>query len=91
VPDTGEAATAEQKEAIVSHIRKRKWTKAYVRVWFGQLFGRLFAAADNPVEALTQMQADAALTLVMAHGTKHYEALIAEERAKGLVLPEAAA
>jgi hypothetical protein len=60
-------------------------------VWFGQLFGRLFAAADNPVEALTQMQADAALTLVMAHGTKHYEALIAEERAKGLVLPEAAA
>lgn len=84
--DTSEAATADQKEAIVTHIRKRKWTKAYVRVWFGQLFGREFAAAENPVEALSQQQADAAFTLVLAHGTGNYEKLLAEEREKGMVL-----
>jgi len=83
--DTGEAATAEQKDALRSHIREKKWMKNYVRLWFAGLFGDEFKCPD-PLEALTQRQADAAYFLLLAHGKPMYEKLLADERAKGNVL-----
>lgn len=83
--DTGEAATAEQKEALKGAIRKLGWKVGYVRMWFAGLFGPLFGQGD-PLAKLTQKQADTAYYLVLAHGKPLYEKLLADERAKGNVL-----
>lgn len=85
-PDTGEAATAEQKEAVRATIKALAWKRGYVRQWFHGLFGFGLQIAD-PLEALTQRQADAAYFLLLAHGKPLYERLLADERAKGNVLP----
>jgi hypothetical protein len=83
-PDTGEAATNDQKDALRTHIRQKKWTLKYCRLWFAGLFGTIFNDGD-PLEKLSQQQADAAFTLLLAHGTGAYEKLVAEERARGIV------
>lgn len=80
--DTGEAATNEQKDAIKLHIRKKGWKRGFVRLWFAELFG---IDGDDPLEALTQMQADAAHFLVMAHGTDNYRKVRHEYAQQGLV------
>ena len=83
-PDTGEAATAEQKDAIRQHIRQvLKWKRSFALLWFEQLFG--IKGSADPVEALTERQADAAGALLIAHGTKHYDALRAQFAAQGTV------
>lgn len=84
--DTGEAATSDQKDAIRQHIKAKAWKRGYVRLWFGQLFGPAFASASDPLEGLTQQQADAAYFLLLAHGKPLYDKLLADERAKGNVL-----
>lgn len=82
VDDTGEAATTEQKDAIRLHIRKKGWKRGFVRIWFKELFG---IDSDDPLEALTQMQADAAHFLVLAHGTANYRKIRQEYADQGLV------
>jgi hypothetical protein len=84
-PDTGEAATEEQKDALKVEIRKLAWKLGYVRMWFAGLFGPLFSQGD-PMEKLTQRQADTAYYLVLAHGKPLYDKLLADEKAKGNVL-----
>lgn len=79
--DTGEAATTEQKDAIKLHIRKKGWKRGFVRVWFKELFG---LDGDDPIEALTQMQADCAHFLVMAHGTANYRKIRQEYADQGM-------
>jgi predicted RNA-binding Zn-ribbon protein involved in translation (DUF1610 family) len=82
--DTGEAATADQKDALRIHIRKRGWKMGYTRQWFHGLYG-FNANAGDPLEQLTQKQADAAFTLLLAHGTPNYRVLRLEMAANGIV------
>ena len=84
--DTGEAATADQKDAIKLHIRKKGWKRGFVRLWFKELFGDVMNQADDPLERLTKVQADSAFTLLLAHGMPSYRKIRQEEADKGLVL-----
>jgi hypothetical protein len=82
--DTGEPATAEQKDAIKSHMRKKGWKMSFVRIWFAELFG-FPVNTPEPWEGLSQMQADAAHFLVLAHGTANYRKIRMEYADQGLV------
>ena len=82
--DTGEAATADQKEALRLHIRKKGWKRGFVRIWFVELFGDGLKTED-PLEALSLQQADAAFTLLLAHGTDNYRKIRADLVQQGLV------
>jgi hypothetical protein len=82
--DNGEAATDGQKEAIRMHIRKKGWKRGFVRVWFAEIFD-IPPSTPDPVEFLTQMQADAAHFLILAHGTDAYRQMRMEYADQGLV------
>jgi hypothetical protein len=84
--DPGEAASNEQKDALRAKVRELKWTRGYMRLWFKGLFGPIYGEGD-PLEKLTQRQADTAYFLVLAHGKPLYDKLLADEKAKGNVLP----
>jgi hypothetical protein len=58
-PDTGEAATDEQKAALRAEVRRHKWTSKYARLWLDQRFG-----VPTP-DGLTQRQAAAAMVLIL--------------------------
>lgn len=79
--DTGEPATIGQKEAIRGHIRKKGWKRGFVKLWFAELFG---INSEDPLEALSQTQADVAHFLVMAHGTANYRKVRMEYADQGL-------
>ena len=85
--DTGEAATAEAKQAVADRLHELAWKWSFLREWVASHFG---LQVDKPVrmlEALTQVQADAMLALLMAFNKPAvYQRLIGELREKGVVL-----
>jgi len=85
--DTGEAATAEAKQAVAERLHELAWKWSFLREWVASHFG---LQVDKPVrmlEALTQVQADAMLALLMAFNKPAvYKRLIGELREKGVVL-----
>jgi hypothetical protein len=82
--DPGEPATDEQKAAIVGQIRALKLMKNYVRAWVNGLFPDIAVTTDNPIEALSKKQADAAFLLLSAHGKQPmYDNLLVDLRAAG--------
>jgi hypothetical protein len=83
--DPGLPATGEQKAAIVSELKAKKWKTGFLRIWMGEVFGIHLTAdeAKRAPEALSQNQADAALTLLIAHGTPMYDRLLARWRDTG--------
>jgi len=82
--DDGEPATDAQKDAIKSHMRKKGWKMQFVRVWFAELFG-IPPSVSDPFAVLSQLQADAAHFLVLAHGTANYRKIRMEYADQGLV------
>lgn len=84
--DTGEAATAEQLEAIRGRIKALAWKVGYMRIWFDETFGIKAERPERILGALTQVQADAAFTLLTAFNQKAaYQRIIGELREKGVV------
>lgn len=85
--DTGEPATAEQLDAIKARIKALAWKVGYMRIWFDETFGITGERPERILGALTQMQADAAFTLLTAFNQKAaYQRIIGELREKGVVL-----
>jgi len=82
--DDGTPATDAQKDAIKSHMRKKGWKMQFVRVWFAELFG-IPPSVSDPFAVLSQLQADAAHFLVLAHGTANYRKIRMEYADQGLV------
>lgn len=93
-PDTGEAATDEQKTSIKNMIGKKglAWTNKYMRLWFVERFGDAFKGADNPLERCTKQQADSAFLLISSWGNDPaqpatlYQRVLDELKSKGEVL-----
>src|SRR6185437_2897536 len=85
--DTGEAATPEQIEAIKGRVKELGWKVGMLREWFHTHFG---IASQEPARipgALTQVQADAAMVLLLAFNQgAAYQRLVGELREKGVVL-----
>lgn len=82
-PDDGIAASPEQLDAIAARLKELTWKRGQVRLWFNEHFG---ITAQDPVRilgALSEQQANAAFTLLSAHGTGAYAALLAGLKAKG--------
>jgi hypothetical protein len=85
--DTGEAATAEQLEAVKARIKALAWKVGYMRIWFDETFGIKSERPERILGALTQVQADAAFTLLTAFNQKAaYQRIIGELRERGVVL-----
>ena len=83
--DTGEAASFEQLDAITSRLKELQWKRGMVRDWFKARFGITTQEPARILGALTQVQADAALALLMAFGQAAvYDALLARLRTKGV-------
>jgi len=85
--DTGEAATAEAKQAVAARLHELAWKWSFLREWVATHFG---LKVDKPVrmlEALTQVQADAMLALLLAFNQPAvYQRLVGELRERGVVL-----
>lgn len=81
--DTGEAATDEQKEAIKAQFKRLAFKGGYIKMWIAQTFGLQVADARRAPEVFSQRQADAAFTLLLAHGTALYDKVYAELKGKG--------
>lgn len=89
--DMGEAASEEAKASIRSLLKGLAWKTSYTRIWFTERFGDAVGQAGNPLEALTQVQAETAhalLAAAAAYGVKdpRYAAVLAECVALGTVL-----
>ena len=86
--DTGEAASDEAKQAIAGRLKQLAWKWGFMREWFSSHFAGV--GGDKPVKllnSLTQVQADAALALLMAFNQGAvYQRLIGELREKGVVV-----
>jgi len=83
--DTGEAASFEQLDAITARLKVLEWKRGMVRDWFKARFGITTQEPMRILGALTQVQADAALALLMAFGQAAvYDALLARLRSKGV-------
>lgn len=85
-PDTGEAATGEQLEAISNRLKALGWKRGYLRSWFASHFG-IPAAGMEPARilgALTQQQADNVFLLLNAFGNPSLvDRLLTDMVAKG--------
>ena len=86
--DTGEAATTEQKEAIKAQFKRLQFKNGYIKLWAAQTFGLVVTDVRRVLEAFSQRQADAAFTLLLAHGTDNYRKIRQELAATGAVLAD---
>jgi hypothetical protein len=85
--DTGEAATAEAKQAVADRLHELAWKWSFLREWVASHFGLQVDKPARMLEALTQVQADAMLALLMAFNKPAvYQRLIGELRERGVVL-----
>lgn len=82
-PDPGEPATDEQKQAIKEQLKRLAWKAGYIKIWFASTFGIQLDDVRRAPEALSQRQADTCYYLMLAHGKPMYDALLADEKAKG--------
>jgi hypothetical protein len=64
-------------------VRRLQLTAGYLKLWMRDVFGLQVTEAKRAFEALSQNQADAALTLLIAHGTPMYDRLLARWRDTG--------
>ncbi len=81
--DTGEPASDEQKQALIDQVKRLRLTGGYLKIWMYEVFGLRVTDPKRSFEALSQVQADAALTLLIAHGTEMYGRLLGRWRETG--------
>jgi hypothetical protein len=82
---SSDLASDQAKADVRGVIKALTWTKAFIRLTFRQWFGDAVGTAPNPIEALTQAQAEAGYLLLKMYGGDGYDALVAELRAQGRI------
>lgn len=87
-PDTGEAATSAQIDAISNLLRALEWKRGFLRAWFSQHFGIVAQDPARILGALSQQQADNVFLLLNSFDNKTlFGRLLANMVEKGQAKP----
>jgi hypothetical protein len=81
--DTGEAASAEAKQAVIQQWKRLQWKAGFIKMWIAEVFGVQVHDARRAPEALSQKQAEAAHLLLNVHGTPLYDTLLKQWKETG--------